>query len=93
MSDGPKFDANRRLAEIALWTDGAARWIERATQQERPGGRHDPVTVTFRRAELEAFVSGLRGVAQSLLGLAQPAPPPVLTPHPRERPHLRLVRT
>jgi hypothetical protein len=91
MSDGPTFDANRRLAEIALWTDAGARWVGQAILHGQPD-RHDQVTVTFRRAELEAFVTGLRGVAQSLLGFAQPVPPPVPTTRPDGRPRLRLVR-
>ena len=91
MNDTTKFDANRRLAEIALWTDGSARWIEQATAPRQSACRSDHVTVTFRRDELETFVSGLRGVARSLLGLAQPVPPPVPTPPPTERPYLRLV--
>lgn len=87
-----KFDANRRLGEIALWSDSGARWIERATAAsltDQP--RSDLVAVTFRRDELEAFVRGMRITARSLLGIAQPVPPPVPTPSAPERQHLRLV--
>jgi hypothetical protein len=92
MNEITKFNANRRLAEIALWTDGGARWIEQATAPEQPTNRSDRVTVTFRRDELEKFVSGLRVVSRSLLGLAQPVPLPVPIPPVSEQPYLRLVR-
>ncbi len=88
---GP-FDADRRLAEVALWVDGAARWVDRATEAARATTLPRPrpeVTVTFDRAELEGLVSGLRGVARTLVGLAQPVPPPISTPSSGHR--LRLV--
>ena len=84
------FDANRRLAEIALWMDGGARWLERATEAARMSApRAGRVTVTLDRAELEGFVAGFRGVARALVGLAQPVPPPV--PVASRHPRLRLV--
>jgi hypothetical protein len=92
MNDAEKFDANRRLAEIALWSDSGARWIERATAAELTDqARGNLVAVTFRRNELEAFVRGMRITARSLLGIAQPVPPPVPTPPASEQPYLRLV--
>jgi hypothetical protein len=91
MNETTKFDANRRLAEIALWTDDGAHWIEQTTAQRANRAAH--VTVTFRRDELERFVSGLRSVSRTLLGLAQPVPLPVAIPPAAERPYLRLVRT
>ena len=85
------FDANRRLAEIALWADSSARWLDRATGAARAAApRQGQVTITLDRAELEGFVSGFQGVARALLGLAQPVPPPV--PTKARRPELRLVR-
>jgi hypothetical protein len=67
------FDANRRLAEVALWVDGSARWVDRATEAARAAAsRWRQVTVTFDQAELETFITGLRGVAHVLMGLAQP---------------------
>jgi transposase len=84
------FDANRRLAEIALWVDGSARWMDRATETVRAAApRRRQVTVTFDQAELETFITGFRGVARVLMGLAQPVPPPVAAA-PQGR-HLRLV--
>lgn len=92
MSSPGKFDANRRLGEIALWSDSGARWIEHVTAAHLTGRpRSDLVAVTFRRDELEAFVRGMRITARSLLGIAQPIPPPVPTPPASERPHLHLV--
>lgn len=69
------FDANRRLAELALWLDQGASWIDNVTGDARraPGD----VEVTFDRAELETFVTGLRGATRSLLGLVQPVPPDI----------------
>lgn len=84
------FDANRRLAEIALWADGAARWLDQATGTARAAPRRGQVTITVDHAELDSFVSGLQGVARALLGLAQPVPPPV--PTKARRPDLRFVR-
>ena len=83
------FDANRRLAEIALWMDGGARWLDRATEAARAAPRQGRVTVTLDQAELEGFVAGFRGVARALVGLAQPVPPPL--PVASRRPRLRLV--
>jgi transposase len=84
------FDANRRLAEVALWADGSARWVDRATEAARSAApRRRQVTVTFDQAELETFVTGFRGVARMLMGLAQPVPPPI-SAAPQGR-HLRLV--
>ena len=92
MSADPKFDANRRLAELALWVDDGAHWIDQATvaraQRQNHGG---DVVVTFDRNDLETFVRGLRTVATSMLGMAQPMPP--LLPSSRVRPALRLVRS
>ena len=85
------FDANRRLAEIALWADGGARWVDRVTEAARatsPHRRH--VTITLDRAELDSFVSGFQGIARALMGLAQPVPPPI--PTGTQRPRLGLVR-
>jgi hypothetical protein len=85
-------DANRRMAELVLWLDEGARWFEHATAASRlvaPRGR--TVEVTFNRAELEVFVTGLRGVSRSLMGLAQPVPPPLPAPPAAHR-HLRVVR-
>jgi hypothetical protein len=91
------FDADRRLAGLALWVDQGARWVDQATAAARQlppaRGRGEEVRVVFDRRELDAFVAGLRGVARGLLGLAQPMPPPCLPaglPPPRRR--LRLVR-
>jgi hypothetical protein len=82
------FNANARLAQIALWI-GGERWLDHSTERVR-ATRRGIVTVTFDRAELEALLSGVRGVSRSLLGIAQPVPPPI--PMPRsEPPHLRLV--
>jgi hypothetical protein len=84
------FDANRRLAEAALWVDGSARWVDRATEAARTAApRRRQVTVTFDQAELETFVTGFRGIARVLMGLAQPVPPPVATASQGR--HLRLV--
>ena len=84
------FDANRRLVEVALWVDGSARWVDRATETARATApRQWQVTVTFDQAELETFITGFRGVARLLMGLAQPVPPPIsMAPQGR---HLRLV--
>jgi transposase len=83
------FDANRRLAEVALWADGSARWVDQATEAARTAApRRRQVTVTFDQAELETFVTGFR-VARVLMGLAQPMPPPVATASQGR--HLRLV--
>jgi hypothetical protein len=84
------FDANRRLAEAALWVDGSARWVDRATEAARSTApRRRQVTVTFDQAELETFITGFRGIARMLMGLAQPVPPPIpVAPQGR---HLRLV--
>jgi hypothetical protein len=85
------FDANRRLAEVALWVDGSACWVDRATEAARTAAPHRrQVTVTFDQAELETFVTGLRGVARVLMGLAQPVPPPITTASQGR--HLWLVR-
>ena len=82
--------SNCRLAEIALWADGSAHWVDRATEAARAAApRRRQVTVTFDQAELETFVTGFRGFARVLMGLAQPVPPPVATA-PQGR-HLRLV--
>jgi hypothetical protein len=59
-----------------------------ATTLPRP---RPEVAVTFDRAELEGFVSGLRGVARTLVGLAQPVPPPVSTVPPGTPPAARDV--
>jgi hypothetical protein len=84
------FDANRRLAEVALWVDGSARWVDQATEAARVAApRRRQVTVTLDRAELETFVTGLRGIARVLMGLARPVPPPVATASQGR--HLRLV--
>lgn len=96
MSGAQKFDANKRLAEIALWTDSGARWIDRATASKQPNGQRGEVTVTLDRRELEAFVIGLRRVSQSLLGIVQPVPPPLPRPSQPstcDRPYLRVVGT
>ena len=65
------FDANRRMAEVALWIDGTARWLDHAVEPARStapaGGRHR-ISLTFDREELELLVSGLRGVARTLMG-------------------------
>jgi len=83
------FDANRRLAEIALWADGGARWLDRVTETARVAApRQRRVTITLDRAELDGFVSGFQGIARALLGLAQPVPPPIPTGTRR----LHLVR-
>jgi transposase len=85
------FDANRRLAEAALWVDGSARWVDRATEAARSTApRRRQVTVTFDQAELETFITGFRGVARMLMGLAQPVPPPITTASQGR--HLWLVR-
>ena len=86
MSGDPIFDANRRLAELALWIDGGARWIESATVSARQERHHEDVVVTFDRDELEAFIAGFRSIARAMLGLAQPVPRPLPT-----RPPLRIV--
>lgn len=86
------FNANQRLAEIALWLDASASWADRATAQARAGRSGKTIVVTFERAELETFVSGLRGVARALMGLAQPVPPPLPEPPQTRSSHLRLVR-
>jgi hypothetical protein len=84
------FDANRRLTEVALWADGSARWVDWATEAARTAApRRRQVTVTFDQAELETFVTGFRGIARVLMGLAQPVPPPVATASQGR--HLRLV--
>jgi hypothetical protein len=88
------FDANRRLAEVALWADGTARWLEQVvkpTQAAAPAGSRHRINLTFSREELELLVSGLRGVARTLMGLAQPVPPP-LPVTPVTHRHLRIVR-
>ena len=82
--------SNRRLAEVALWADGSARWVDRATEAAWAAApRRRQVTVTFDQAELETFVTGFRGIARVLMGLAQPMPPPVATASQGR--HLRLV--
>ena len=90
------FDADRRLADLALWVDQGARWIDHATAAARqPPPAHDrgeQVRVVFDRRELDAFVAGLHAVARGLLGLAQPVPPPCLPAGPPPRRRLRLVR-
>jgi hypothetical protein len=91
MKETTGFDANRRLAQVALWTESAARWIEQATAQERHACRRDLVTLTLKRSDLELFVSGLDSVAKSLLGLALPVPPVVPVPPVHKKPRLRLV--
>ena len=45
---------------------------------------------TFDQAELETFITGFRGVARMLMGLAQPVPPPITTASQGR--HLWLVR-
>jgi hypothetical protein len=80
------FDANRRLAEVALWLDGSARWVEQATEAVRTAPRQRQVTVTLDRAELETFVAGFRGVARVLMGLAQP----VCRRRSRQLPHVAI---
>lgn len=67
------FDANQRLAQIAVWTDAGAAWI--GQEAARADGEAEEVTLTLRRDELERFVSGMRWISRSLLGLAQPIPP------------------
>jgi hypothetical protein len=87
------FDANRRLAEVALWIDGASRWLEQAVEPARasaPAGSRHRITLTFDRGELELLASGLRGVARTLMGVAQPVPP--LPAAPVAHRHLRVVR-
>jgi hypothetical protein len=75
--------SNRRLAEVA-------RWVDRATEAARAAApRRRQVTVTFDQAELETFVTGFRGIARVLMGLAQPVPPPISTAS--QGCHLRLV--
>jgi hypothetical protein len=86
------FDANHRLAELALWLNDGSRWLDRATT---PADAATPRTrrtvhIAFDRAELETFAAGLRGVARSLMGLAQPVPPFFGT-SPLARRHLHLV--
>jgi transposase len=82
--------SNRRLAEVALWVDGSARWVDRATEAAQAAApRRRQVTVTFDQAELETFVTGFRGMARVLIGLAQPVPPPISTAS--QGCHLRLV--
>ena len=72
-----------RLAEVA-------RWVDRATEAARAAApRRRQVTVTFDQAELETFVTGFRGIARVLMGLAQPVPPPISTAS--QGCHLRLV--
>lgn len=87
---GSAFNANQRLAEVALWVNAGAGWIDHVTGQARTA-RQGEVTITFERTELETFVSGLRAVSRTLMGLAQPVPPPLPEP-PLTRGHLRLVR-
>jgi hypothetical protein len=90
---GP-FDANRRLAEVALWLDGTARWLDDAVEPARAaalaGSRHR-ISLTFDREELGLLVSGLRGVARTLMGVAQPVPPSLPAPPLARRHHLRVV--
>jgi hypothetical protein len=91
-SHAETFDANRRLGEIALRSDSAAHWIDRVTAATLAGrSRSDFVTVTFHRDELEAFVRGMRITTRSLLGIAQPVPPPVPKPSPSKRQYAHLV--
>jgi hypothetical protein len=87
------FDANQRLAEVALWADGTARWLDHAVGPLSPaGGAHaGMVNVTFSRKDLELLLSGMRGVARTLMGIAQPTPPPLPAPLP-SRGYLRVVR-
>jgi hypothetical protein len=47
------FNANQRLAEVALWVDAGAGWIDRTTDRAR-AGRSGRVAVAFERAELGA---------------------------------------
>ena len=90
MNQAQSFDANARLAQIALWLDEGVRWMDRATEQAQANQR-GTVTVTFNRAELAAFLSGFRGVSRALLGIAQPVPPPLPRAPKGGPPHLRLV--
>jgi hypothetical protein len=88
------FDANRRLAEVALWVDGTARWLEQAVERARaaaPTSSRHRISLTFDPGELELLVTGLRGVARTLMGVAQPVPPPLATA-PAVCRHLRVVR-
>jgi hypothetical protein len=65
--------------------------MERATEAARAAAPHRrQVTVTFDQAELETFITGFRGVARVLMGLAQPGVPPPIATAPQGR-HLRLV--
>jgi hypothetical protein len=72
MSDASAFDANRRPAEGALWTDAGARWIQQAAAQGRRDGRLGQVAVIFNAAELEVLVAGLRGTEASRVVCAFP---------------------
>jgi hypothetical protein len=56
MSDASAFDADRRPAEVASWTDAGARRIQQAAAQGRRDGRLGQVAVTFDAAELEAEI-------------------------------------
>jgi hypothetical protein len=84
------FDTNRPLAEIALWADGGARWVEQATEAARAAPRQRQVTITLDPAQPETFIAGFRKVARGLMGLAQPVPPPA-SPASKVC-HLRLMR-
>jgi hypothetical protein len=54
--------------------------VDRATEAAQAAApRRRQVTVTFDQAELETFVTGFRGMARVLIGLAQLVPPPVTT--------------
>ena len=87
------FDANRRLAEAALWVEGTARWLDRAVGSISPADGADTgmVSVTMPRDDLELFLSGMRGVARTLMGIAQPTPPP-LPASSSSQSYLRVVR-
>ncbi len=64
--------------------------MDRATEAaQATAPRRRQVTVTYDQAELETFITGFRGVARVLMGLAQPVPPAVAAA-PQGR-HLRLV--
>jgi hypothetical protein len=91
MKQAQSFDANARLAQIALWLDDGARWMDQAAERARVD-QTGAVTVTFNRAELAAFLSGFRGVSRALLGIAQPVPPPLPTSTRKPSP-LRLVKS
>jgi hypothetical protein len=89
------FDANRRLAEIALWVDGGARWLDRATEAARRAApRQCRVTITLDRAELDGFVSGFQGISPGAPGAGPARPPagPDQDPAPRTSSRQMITR-